>query len=174
MLKRLPLLLAMLLPIGSHAGWIDPGGKQLPDNESMRSSGAFGVQLVLTPDDQQFRRAWKEQAPPRLASTNRVQPGSSVSAMLVFHGCSPSPTGACDVVAEFVLESPDGARTPAGGGPVWSSAPARTGLMQLGLASITVGFGRSDPVGDYKVVANVTDKVSGRTLSVAGRFKVTN
>lgn len=46
-------------------------------------------------------------------------------------------------------------------------------LLQLGKASMTVGFDKSDPVGDYKITANVTDKVPGLTLSVVTRLKVT-
>jgi len=44
--------------------------------------------------------------------------------------------------------------------------------LQLGQASMSVGFDKTDPVGDYKVIANVKDKVSGLTLTVIGRLKV--
>jgi hypothetical protein len=44
--------------------------------------------------------------------------------------------------------------------------------LQLGQASMTLGFDKSDPVGDYKITANVKDKVSGRTLSVVARLKL--
>lgn len=171
-MKRLSLLLAGLLPLLSQGAWIDPSGNQLRDTESMRSSGDFGVQLVLTPDDKKFRQAWGTRGTPKLASTNTVQPGSSVSAMLIFHGCAPNPAGVCDLVAEFVVQSPDGARTPAGGGPVWSDAPSRPGFSQLGLTSITVGFDPTEPLGDYKIEAHVRDKVSGRTLSLVQKLKL--
>jgi hypothetical protein len=171
MLKRIPLFLAALLPLFTHAAWIDASGKQLPETESMRSSGDFGVQLVLTPDEKRFRQAWFQEGTPRLQSVDAIKIGSSASAMLLFHGCSPNPAGACDVVAEFALESPDGARTSAGNGPVWSSAPS-PGLMQLGLASMTVGFDPTDLVGEYKLIANVRDNVSGRTLLLTARLKV--
>jgi hypothetical protein len=38
---------------------------------------------------------------------------------------------------------------------------------------MTVGFDKADPIGDYKVSANIKDKVSGRVLSVMTRLKVT-
>jgi len=38
---------------------------------------------------------------------------------------------------------------------------------------MTVGFDKTDPVGDYKITANVKHKVSGRALSVIARLKVT-
>jgi hypothetical protein len=140
----------------------------------MRSAGDFGVQVVLTPDDRQFRQTWNSsQGTPKLSSTGSVRLGSSVSAVLIFHGCEPGAAGVCDVVSEFAVESPDGARTPAGGGPVWSLAPMQAGLLQLGQATMTVGFDKADPVGDYKVIANVKDKVSGRAVTVIAKLKVT-
>lgn len=38
---------------------------------------------------------------------------------------------------------------------------------------MTVGFDKTDPVGNYKITANVKDKVSGRALSVMARLKLT-
>ncbi len=173
-MNKLVLFLALSLPLIAQSAWIDSSGKPIPDTESMRSAGNFGVQVVLTPDDKQFRQTWNStKGTPKLSSTNAVRLGSSVAAVLIFHGCSPNAAGVCDVVTEFVLESPDGAKTPAGGGPVWNVAPLQGGLLQLGQASMTVGFDKTDPVGDYKVIANVKDKVSGRTLTVIGRLKVT-
>jgi hypothetical protein len=93
--------------------------------------------------------------------------------MLIFTGCTPNKDGVCDVVAEFILESPDGTKTPAGEGLVWSGAPLQEGVLQLGLASMKVGFSKKDPVGNYKVIANVTDKILDRTLELTARFKVT-
>jgi hypothetical protein len=172
-MNKLVLFLALSLPLIAQSAWIDSSGKPVPDTESMRSAGNFGVQVLLTPDDKQFRQTWNStKGTPKLSSTNFVRLGSSVAAVLIFHGCSPNTAGVCDVVSEFLLKSPDGAKTPAGGGPVWTAAPLQGGLLQLGQASVTVGFDKTDPVGDYKVIANVKDKVSGRTLTVIGRLKV--
>lgn len=163
----------MSLPLVAQSAWIDATGKQIPDTESMRSAGSFGAQVVLTPDERQFRQTWNStKGTPKLISTNAVRLGSSVSAVILFHGCAPSAGGNCDVVSEFILESPDGVRTPAGGGAVWSFAPMQSGVIQLGQASMTIGFDKTDPMGNYNVIANVTDKVSGRALTVIGKLKV--
>lgn len=77
------------------------------------------------------------------------------------------------MVSEFILEGPDGNKTPTGDGPVWSGKPMQQRLLQLGQASMTVGFDKSDPIGNYKITANVKDKVSSRTLSVVARLRVT-
>lgn len=173
-MNKLLLFLTLFVPLLAQSAWIDSHGKPVPDTESMRSVGNFGVQVVLTPDDKQFRQTWvSTKGTPKLSSTNSVHLGSSVGAVIIFHGCSPNATGVCDVVSEFILENPDGTKTPVGGGPVWSGSPLQAGLLQLGQASMAVGFDNNDPVGDYKVIAKVKDKISGHMLTVIGRLKVT-
>lgn len=118
------VLLFVLLPLAVQGGWIDPAGKPIPDTENMRSAGDFGIQIVLTPNEGQFRETWNSSTmPPKLRATNSVRLGETVSALLIFHGCTPNVNGVCDVVSEFILEGPDGSKTPAGGGPVWSGKP---------------------------------------------------
>ena len=46
-------------------------------------------------------------------------------------------------------------------------------LLQLGQASMTIGFDKTDPIGNYKITANVKDKVSGQALAIVARLKVT-
>ena len=167
-------LLVAFLPIAAQSAWTDPTGKPIPDNESMRSSGDFGVKIVLTADGGQFRQTWNSsKTPPKLATTNTVSLGGAISAFLIFHGCTPNAGDACDVVSEFILEGPDGSKTPVGGGPVWSGKAMQPRLLQLGQASMTIGFDKTDPIGDYKVTANIKDNVSGRALTVVARLKVT-
>ncbi len=91
--------------------------------------------------------------------------------MLIFQGCAANVSGKCDVVAEFELVAPDGARTPGGAGPVWSDELAR-GRLQLGKANMTVGFDATDVAGMYKVVATVKDVVSGQILQLTTPLKV--
>lgn len=173
MKKYLGILVAFI-PFVAQGGWIDSTGKPIPDTESMRSAEDFGVRIVLTTDENQFRQTWSSsKTPPKLRTTNTVRLGGSVSALLIFHGCSPNAAGICDVVSEFILEGPDGRKTPAGGGPVWSGKPMPQRLLQLGQASMTVGFDKTDPVGEYKIIANIKDKVTGKTLSGIARLKVT-
>jgi len=167
-------LLVALLPFAAHGTWIDATGKPIPETESMRSAGDFGVQIVLTADEGQFRQTWNSpKTPPKLSTTNTVRLGASVSALLIFHGCAPNAGGTCDVVAEFILEDTNGKKIPAGGGPVWSGKPLQQRLLQLGQASMTIGFDKTDPIGDHKITANIKDKVSGGELSVVSQLKVT-
>lgn len=166
------ILLALFLPAVASGGWTDASGKPMPDRENMRSAGDFGVQLLLTPDDTEFRRIWESSSsPPTLRATDRVRRGSSISAMLIFYGCARSNTGKCDVFAEFVLVDPDGKRTPAGSGPVWTVAPV-SGKLLLSAASLKVGFDQTDAMGTYGIIAIVTDRISGRSLTLSSPFMV--
>jgi hypothetical protein len=170
----LPLLLA-LFPLAAHCGWIDPSGKPIADTESRRSAGDFAVQILITPDEARFRQTWNtSKTPPKLSTTNTVRRGGKVSALLVFHGCAPNAGGICDAVADFLVEGPDGSRTPAGSGPLWSGKAMQQRLLQVGQTGVTLGFDKTDPMGEYKVTANVKDRVSGRALSVMARVKLAN
>ena len=172
-MKQYLALLAALLPLAVQAGWIDPTGTPIPDTENRRSVGDFGIHIVLAANEAQFRQVWNASTtPPKLDTLNTVRRGETVSALLVFHGCAPGGTGVCDVVSEFIIEGPDGGRMPGGSGPVWAGGPVRQGLLQLGQASMSVVFDQADPVGDYRIIANVKDRVSGRALSVVARLKV--
>ena len=173
-MKKLLLGTALCLPLISQAGWSDASGKPIPDTESMKSDGDFGVHLIITPDDKQFRQTWNASKNTSiLDSTNSVKLGGKIGAVLVFQGCWPNATSVCDVVSEFSVEGPDGKKTAAGGGPVWNAQPLAPGVLQLGNASVGIGMSEKDPVGDYKLHAVVTDKIKGRTLNLVARFKVT-
>jgi hypothetical protein len=156
----------------SNAGWVDEHGKPVTDRENMRSAGDFGVQLILTPSEKEFVQTWNtSSSPPKLRVANSVRRGSSVSAILIFQGCTPNASGKFDVVTEFALVAPDGTRTPWGGGPVCTAEPVR-GKLQLGNASMTVNFDATDAVGMYKLLATVKDKVSGTTLDLTRPLQV--
>lgn len=166
-------LLAGLLTMAATSVWVDGPGGAGPGPESMRGSGGLGVQLLLTADENQFRQAWNQPAPPRLRVTNTVRQGAPVSALLIFTGCVANADGVCDLVSEFMLEGPDGSKTPAGGGAVWQAKPMMPGRSQLGTISITMSFDQTDPVGDYRISADVNDQVSGNVVSVRTGLKVT-
>ena len=171
-MKLFFILLTLFLPAVASGGWTDASGKPMPDRENMRSAGDFGVHLLLTPDDAEFRRVWESSiSPPTLRATDRVRRGSSISAMLVFYGCARSSTGKCDVFGEFVLVNPDGKRTPAGSGPVWTVEPI-SGKLLLSAASLNIGFDQTDATGNCGIIAIVTDRVSGRSLTLSYPFMV--
>jgi hypothetical protein len=167
------LFFAVLSPI-AQAAWVDATGKPLPDTASMRSSGDLGVRILLTKDAKAFRKNWSaSRTPPSTQVADTVRLGQSVTAFVVFHGCKANARGVCDLVCDFVVTNPDGKQSPGKGGAVWNRKPPQPRYMQLGQTSLTAGFQPTDPVGAWKVIANVKDKVSGATLSVETDLAVT-
>lgn len=45
-------------------------------------------------------------------------------------------------------------------------------VLQLGRTSIVIGFEAPDILGEYKLIAQVQDKVSGSQLSLISRFNL--
>ena len=167
------LVFAVLAPI-AQAAWVDATGKPLPDTTSMRTSGDLGVRILLTKDVKAFRKNWSNsRTPPSLQTANAVQIGRAVTAFIVFHGCAANARGLCELVCDFVVHGPDGKPNPATGGAVWVRKPPQPRYQQLGQTSLQIGFNQTDRVGAWKVVALVTDKVSGATLSVEADLTVT-
>lgn len=172
-MKKIFIIFTTLFPLAGNCAWIDSKGNPVPNTDSMKSAGDFGVQLILTPDEKEFRHIWNSTTgTPKVVSTNKVNVGSSIGGVLVFSGCKAGRNGACNVSVEFFLEAPNGALTPAGGGPVWSLKPPQPRVLMLGQASVTVGFDKSDALGTYKLIANVTDKISRQTLRLSSPFKL--
>ena len=138
----------------------------------MKSAADFGVQVVLTADDKKFREIWNRAVtPPSLQTINTVQRGAPISAMIIFHGCAPARSGKCDASVSFTLIAPDGKKTAAGDGPLWT-APPLPGKFLLSNASVTIAFDKTDPKGIYRIQATATDRVSGKNIQVSAPFSL--
>jgi hypothetical protein len=172
-MKKLALLCALCAPFIAANVWADTTVKPAPVTPPQKSHlDGLNAQIVLTPDDgQSARKNWNGAAN---GQANSVSQGSKLSILIAFSDCAPNVKGYCDVTVNFFVVSPDGVKKPGGSGIVWSSAPILiTGISLLGQSSLTAGFDKSDPIGDYKVLADVTDKVSGKVLHLSQTFKVT-
>lgn len=161
--KGLALAVAVMaaVPAGAETA-AKPAAKaaKAPRNE-------LGAQLVLTPDAAAFVKTWNDahgQAP-QLDTTDSVARGGSVSAMLIFNGCAADKAGKCDLVAEFVLLTPDGKTLPLAAGTVWNDV-VPNGRIQLGKRSATLRFDAKDAAGAYTIKATLTDRVSKRTVTL--------
>jgi hypothetical protein len=167
-MRTLAVVLALCLAILAGAAWIVGPGDLLPKIQSTRGSGGFAAELVLTPDEAQFRRAWQaSESPSRWRVIDRTTRGSSVAAMLLFTCCAPNLADACDVVADFALVEPNGRRMPGRSAHVWYARPPPRGTLQLGVASLTVRFDAADAPGTYTLSAVVTDRIAGRKLALS-------
>jgi hypothetical protein len=167
-MKRSLLWLCLLCPALAQAAWLGPDGKPIPDSSSRRSNGDFGADLLITPDEDGFRKEWaKQPGPPSLRTTDKAQVGAPISAMVLFHGCKANALGRCRVVARFFLNRPDGSRESAGEGAVWTAAPMPPGVIQLSQSSMTLTFEPRDRQGMYELTAEVEDSVAGQRIELS-------
>lgn len=170
-MKKFLVALAISIPLFANGAWIDAKGNPIPDTPSMRSSGDFGVQLALTANEKEFRSTWNATTgTPQLTTASAAKVGSSISGVLIFSGCDGGTTNACNVSVEFLLQAPDGSISPAGKGPLWTSAPPKSRILMLSNASVTIGFDSGDALGAYNLIAVVTDNISKRTLRLTSQF----
>lgn len=173
-MKKILLLATVAIPLASNSAWTDGTGKPIPDTPSMRSSGDFGAQLILTGSEKEFRSTWNSTAgTPKLQSTNTVKRGQTISGVIVFSGCAAGQSHVCKVTADFSLRSPDGTKTAAGSGSIWSKAPLAPRIIMLGDASVTIGFNDADALGPYTLIANVTDQIAKQSVQLSIPFTVT-
>lgn len=156
----------------AHAGpWTDAQGKEILETPAMRSSGNFGAHLVLTADAKKFQTAWT--APtvkPELPVTGTVKVGQTLTGYVIFAGCKAGKGGACNVSAQYRLQTPDGNHIPAGQGRIFAGRPKAGDVMALGEAAVNMGFTKGDPLGAYVLLAKVRDHNASRTLDLAAPF----
>lgn len=171
-MKKIALLSILCTPLLATHVWAETNGKTAPTTPSSTSTNNLSAHIVIVHGDgQEARKNWNSA---NAKTADSVSQGSTISTLIAFSNCTPNAKGICDVSVEFFVVSPDGVKKPGGSGAVWSGAPFSVpNVLLLGQASLTASFDNTDPIGDYKVLANVTDKVSGKVLHLSQNFKVT-
>jgi hypothetical protein len=126
----------------------------------------FSVLQVAVPDSAKFIAGWKLGAGGDSATTRTVA-NQPLFTFLIFRGCKADAKGNCDVVADYVIHRPDGTTNEENKNfVVWNKA-APTDPKKPYLSDGALGYGVDDegPFGDYRVIATVTDRVAGITLT---------
>lgn len=148
-------------------------GEQVEDSESVNSEGDFGVQQWLTHDPDQLFADWNEptEGVP-LATTNRAVRGQVVSSVIVFTGCKADAKGNCDVIADVTIFDPAGKEYGSFDGmEIWVDKPeAPKPQLQLGVNDVRIVIDPEDPLGDYRIVVETTDRNAGITLRTVQAF----
>lgn len=142
----------------------DTKPKPVPLNIALKDG--FGVMQVAAGDVNTFIAAWKMGNGPKSAKTSTVA-NQPLFVFLIFQGCKPDPLGNCDIVADYVITRPDGTTNEDNKGVVvWNkAAPADSKKPTIGDGALGYGVDDEGPFGDYRVVATVTDKVAGTTVT---------
>ena len=142
-------------------------GKAVPDKPWARSAGDFGAQLVFTDDPDSLFETWEKPGPASLQHGIASAPrDADLVAAIFFFGCAPDAKGFCQTTVRFTAYGPDG--KPWGdpqNADLWSSRrPPGKGLMQLGIGTMGLVLDPDDPLGAYRVKAEVSDKVAKKTI----------
>ena len=165
--------LCLIIPIGAWAGWINRSGEPLPDSESRKAVGDFGVQLILVADEQELIKRWNTPSETvETTTTDKVEVNGAIHAFIVFSGCTRDKDGKCSVAMRFKVTKPDGtvyAETPPM--EVWYMKPAPPGrMLELSADYLKVIIEPKDPLGRYTVLAQVRDNNSRVVIPVSASF----
>jgi len=151
-----------------------PRAKLPPPALNIAEKDGFGVMQVAASDAAAFIAAWKIGNGAKNETTRTIA-DKPLFTLLIFRGCKAGPDGKCDIVADFVINRPDGTVNEDNKGVVvWDkAAPADPKKPTIGDGALGYGVDSEGPFGDYRVVATVTDKVAGvsvtteQTLNIA-------
>jgi hypothetical protein len=96
--------------------------------------------------------------------------GESIEALLLFRGCSVNSNGKCLVTADYVIAAPDGSTyQQALNTDVWKETASP--LLTYNLTNTRIGFvlQQDAEAGVYEVKVTLSDQVSNKQISVAGK-----
>lgn len=170
--KLLPVLMLSLMPLLSHAVWVDSKGKPLPDKPSRQTLGTFGAQVMMVSSEKRLDEQWKAlPLPTKIDKATTVKRGDTVYGAIFFFGCEANKEGKCDVIGQFTLIPPRGPKMPPVAGQAWNmAAPPNKAVAQLSPMRMKIVLDDTDPPGTYEVEAKVKDRVSGKLSTIKTSF----
>lgn len=175
MRRRIRTVLLVLATVGvCCAGTWKQDGKPVPDTPWARSDGDFGAQLVFTDKPDELFAAWERPGASVYYSQTptAVRGGGPIVGVIFFAGCATNEGGNCELLVDFQGYRPDGKPWgEAQHGEVWLEKPAPSpGEMQLGIGAIGLKVEPADPLGEYKVRADILDRVTGKHMVLERTF----
>jgi hypothetical protein len=168
------LVCVLLAPLCAIAGWIDREGKPLSDTPDRKSIGDYGAWLVLTDKESEAFSRWDTPSEGiYINSTEKIERGKILTALIMFSGCGADKNGNCDLVVKFKIVQPDGkvyADLPYQEAWVGKPVPPNKSMgMSVGYIRVVIELG--EPLGKYTVHANVRDKNLKKTIELLSVFE---
>ena len=172
-MTRVLLALLSLVAASPVLGQWNDNGEAVPDTAWRKSSGKFGVMLLLSDNPEQFMADWEKPEPPNVTTTEVAQRGKPIVAFVIFVGCR-EVAGKCNSIADFVVLRPDGSEyTAEKGAELWRDKPAPAeNHLQLSIANLGIVIEPNDPAGKYRVQVVARDLNAMQTISVEQTFVV--
>jgi hypothetical protein len=169
-LKWIACLLVMPFVLG---GTWKENGKPVPDTAWAKSDGDFGAQLVFTDKPDELFAAWEKPGPGVYYSqTPTATRGVPIVGVIFFTGCATDAHGNCQATVRFTATTPDGKSwgEPVDGELWVDKPPPGKEQMQLSVGNMGIVIDPGDPLGIYKVKAEITDKIAKKKMVLERTF----
>jgi len=169
------LLLVCVLNVSAfaHAGWIDRSGNPMSDEPDRKSIGEYGAWLVLTDKESQAFTNWDTPSEEvYIPSTEKIEKGKTLTALIVFSGCAADDNGNCNLLVKYNVLFPDGsvyADLPIQEAWIDKPVPVKRSLG-LSVGYIQVVIEDDEPLGEYTVEATVVDGNMRKSLELKSHF----
>ena len=172
------LLIVVLLCLVSYTAvaddtWIDPNGKPIPEQSNMKSKEGFGAQLWFVTDKTFFDEWKKSSISVRIPAVNWTTRLKELFPIVLLSWSDTHSSAPCDVIYRIVVRKPDGgiyADIPNVVACSGEKIPARKLFLAEDYYGLTVE--PQEPLGDYSVTVSITDRTSGISLDLSGKFSV--
>jgi hypothetical protein len=154
------------------AQWMQDG-KPMAETSWSKADGELAAMLHLTDNPEKLFADWEtESAGVSFSGAELTKRGEVIGGVVVFRGCAPSEKGFCNLTATYTLFKPDGTvyDEPVEA-EVWiDKPPPPRNDLQLGMGSYCVVIEPGDPLGRYRMQAEVRDHVAGKTIRLERHF----
>ncbi|MFI5314337.1 MAG: hypothetical protein ACHQ6T_01440 [Myxococcota bacterium] len=141
-----------------------------------KTDAPFEATLVLTDQLNAFLDQWSKPGAHARAPASAplsAKRGATVWAVVVFGGCAPDKSARCHVQADFKVMRPDGSTYSANPNTeVWHARPPDKGELGLSTGRLGIHIRKADPLGTYRVRAEVKDLEGHRRVALEQKLTV--
>ena len=161
----------LLLTTPAFSQWRQ-GNDRAADTPDRKSVNGFGGNLIVVEDPNKFVQDWQKPETPQITLAKEVKRGVTVGVMVLFVGCKADARGACNADVDYLIYQPDGSLyTEQKGQPLWKETAPPPPIIQLGRAILGVRLAATDPVGEYRIKAKLTDHNANISFELETKFK---
>lgn len=171
-MKSLCSAVCLLLLSGACLAQWQSEDKKVTDTPERKSVNGFGVHLLIVKDPQAFIQEWLKPQTPKIDAAKKTKAGEPLGVIILFAGCKES-SGACDSEVDYTIYKPDGSvfaqRLKQ---PLWKEPAPPKANIQLGRAILAFRFPKGQPVGEYKINAQVRDNNANTTIDLVTQIEL--
>lgn len=143
---------------------------------SYAREGMLEAYLIVTDKGEELLTGWAE-GHQRITYKNvdTADRGKFITVIIRFLGCEADERGLCNATVDYVAYQPDGSvyGDALRDGELWiGKPPPSPGSSQLSVDYLGLVVEATDPEGEYRLEAKVTDRVSGRSVHVWRKLRV--